>query len=362
VTPPDEREQSLERWLEKEPYGGAAPTGACLDAETAAAWIDGGLSAAATAQAEVHVAECPRCQALVGVVVRASEQLPGPEPGSTWRRWWTWAVPIAAAATALIALSVWLNVPDARPAPSTRAADSAPAPVEGGRAESVAKVAPSSDALPIAPPEPLDRPAPGQARDALTPASPAAADQRQDFTEPTASSTQAETSAAAPASTPPSATKSNVSEAAPSATAPGVSAAADSAPAGVAAERSATPMTLSARQPIEIASPDPRLRWRVVGATVLHSSDRGATWVPTQPGVSTELSAGSAPLGAVCWLVGRASVVLLTTDGTNWTRVPFLERVDLAAVAARDARSASVTAADGRIFSTADAGATWTPR
>jgi photosystem II stability/assembly factor-like uncharacterized protein len=119
---------------------------------------------------------------------------------------------------------------------------------------------------------------------------------------------------------------------------------------------------MSARQPIEIASPDPRLRWRLVGTTVLHSSDRGATWVPTQPGVSAELSAGSAPLGAVCWLVGQAGVVLLTTDGTSWTRVPFPQLVDLAAVTARDGRSASVTTADGRIFTTTDAGATWTTR
>ena len=119
---------------------------------------------------------------------------------------------------------------------------------------------------------------------------------------------------------------------------------------------------MSARQPIEIASPDPRLRWRLAGTTVLHSSDRGATWVPTQPGVSAELSAGSAPLGAVCWLVGQAGVVLLTTDGISWTRVPFPQPVDLAAVTARDGRSASVTTADGRIFTTTDAGATWTTR
>src|SRR5215203_5410871 len=61
VTPRDERDQSVERWLERRSSGSAAPTGACLDAETAAAWVDGGLSAAATAQAEMHVAECARC-------------------------------------------------------------------------------------------------------------------------------------------------------------------------------------------------------------------------------------------------------------------------------------------------------------
>ena len=127
MTPPDERDQSVERWLERRPSGNAAPTDACLDAETAAAWVDGGLSAAATAQAEMHVAECPRCQAFVGVVVRTTEQSARPEPASSWRRWWTWAVPIGAAATALVALSVWLNVrtpplrrPGARRTPSPR--------------------------------------------------------------------------------------------------------------------------------------------------------------------------------------------------------------------------------------------------
>jgi photosystem II stability/assembly factor-like uncharacterized protein len=51
--------------------------------------------------------------------------------------------------------------------------------------------------------------------------------------------------------------------------------------------------------------------------------------------------------------------VLVSTDGRTWRRVTFPEITDLSAIRARDARSVSVTTADGRIFNTTDAGATW---
>ena len=48
---------------------------ACLDAETLAAWVDGGLDQTALALAETHAASCARCQALVAAMVRSA-----PEP------------------------------------------------------------------------------------------------------------------------------------------------------------------------------------------------------------------------------------------------------------------------------------------
>jgi photosystem II stability/assembly factor-like uncharacterized protein len=71
------------------------------------------------------------------------------------------------------------------------------------------------------------------------------------------------------------------------------------------------------------------------------------------------LTAGSAPARDVCWIVGRAGLVLLSNTGTAWQRRPFPEAADLTAVRAIDARTAVVTTADGRQFSTADGGATW---
>jgi photosystem II stability/assembly factor-like uncharacterized protein len=127
-----------------------------------------------------------------------------------------------------------------------------------------------------------------------------------------------------------------------------------------------------ARQ-IDIVSPEPAFRWRLLGpATIQRSTDGGATWT-TQSGlgpglglaareqvaIPMVLTTGSAPARDICWIVGRAGVVLLSSSGTAWQRRPFPEAADLTAVRAVDARTAVVTAADGRQFSTADGGATW---
>jgi photosystem II stability/assembly factor-like uncharacterized protein len=93
---------------------------------------------------------------------------------------------------------------------------------------------------------------------------------------------------------------------------------------------------------------------------VQQSTDGGSTWQPVVTGVSADLTAGSAPATTVCWIVGRAGTVLLTTDGRRFDRLPFAEPVDLAAVQAIDARTATVTTADGRRFRSGDGGHTWT--
>jgi photosystem II stability/assembly factor-like uncharacterized protein len=75
--------------------------------------------------------------------------------------------------------------------------------------------------------------------------------------------------------------------------------------------------------------------------------------------VSTDLVAGTAPASTVCWVVGRTGTVLLTVDGRRWERLPFPEPVDVVSVQASDARTATVTTADGRRFRSTDAGRTW---
>ena len=118
--------------------------------------------------------------------------------------------------------------------------------------------------------------------------------------------------------------------------------------------------TAATSPPVEILSPDRSSRWRPgVGGAVEYSSDGGATWQPLATGVSADLTAGASPSASVCWLVGRAGTVLLSTDGRRWQRVTFQEAVDLTAVSATDARTATVTTADGRRFTTADGGLTW---
>ena len=111
----------------------------------------------------------------------------------------------------------------------------------------------------------------------------------------------------------------------------------------------------------DVAVPESSVRWRVVdGRTVQRSLDTGMTWAPhyvAENGVF--LTAGSAPSASVCWLVGRSGAIVVTTDGRAWQPIKFPESVDLIAVAASNARAATVTTVDGRRFATTDGGRTW---
>ena len=111
---------------------------------------------------------------------------------------------------------------------------------------------------------------------------------------------------------------------------------------------------------VEIGSPEPAFRWRLsTPATIQRSTDGGVTWKPQVAPAGIVLTAGSSPARDVCWIVGRAGAVVLSTDGTTWQLRPFPDAVNLTAVRAIDAKTATVTTSDGRQFSTTDGGATW---
>jgi hypothetical protein len=151
------------------------------------------------------------------------------------------------------------------------------------------------------------------------------------------------------------------------------------APAGVAGNANFRPLTGAAtgRQavsdytgvvskatvmPPPIVSADGAARWRILPAgAVERSIDGGVTWQAQSTGVSVTLTAGSAPSPSVCWLVGPRGIVLRSTDGSAWERVPFPEPIDLASIRASDHLAATVRTADGRAFSTIDGGKTWRP-
>src|SRR5206468_4697187 len=104
-----------------------------------------------------------------------------------------------------------------------------------------------------------------------------------------------------------------------------------------------------------IVSSNPASRWRILqGGQVQRSADGGATWQTQTTGVSDTLSGGSSPTPSVCWLVGPSGIVLRTTDGRSWTRIPFPEAVPLTSIRATDDRTATVTTEDGRQFVTED--------
>jgi hypothetical protein len=356
-----------------------------LDAEVVAAWLDGSLDRAARAEAEAHAADCDRCQAVLATMVRIE-----PEPAHR-KAWFTapvrWALPLA---TAAAALSIWVavnrdaGVPDAPHV--TTATPASPGAPEQAKAD---RALDSAAAAQVAPPA-----APRVLQDQKAPSPPAAAraaSSRKDETRrkeaaqanvtPTA---VAETvsveqlareralpkAAAAPASSapppaPPSQTQAQAQAQTQTQRQTQTRISAASPPVDTAAARSeqrqerAGIIALSVR---EFASPDLAARWRLGGdGTIQRSTDAGKTWVPQTSGVTTELLSASAPAANICWIVGRFGVVLLSTDGATWRRVAFPELVDLRSVTATDARTASVTTADGRIFRTTDGGITWVP-
>ena len=101
-------------------------------------------------------------------------------------------------------------------------------------------------------------------------------------------------------------------------------------------------------------------RWQILrDGTVLRSTTGGTTWDVIAVDRTLQVVAGAAPSPLVCWLVGPKGVVLLTTDARHFEQLTFPDAVDLTAVRATSERSATVSAADGRAFTTADGGASW---
>jgi hypothetical protein len=381
----DQRDRSIDRLLRRrlEPEATLPATDACVDAETLAAWMDGSLSGDALDRAQHHAAGCARCQALLASMARTA-----PETAS--RPWWRsltvrWVVPIAAAATALV---VWVSVdrqqnPAVAPVPqrtaTSRASEPAAAPpalLADARERSAApigqeKAAPARSAKAEAPADnrATQKSLPGQALggvnggralDALRPSLQARSDNAGSVASPAAARP-------APAPPPPPAAPA-VPNAAP------LPAAEVGVPTPLAEtvtvipESSAKAMRAAGRAGDAIAftaavvtiSPEPAFRWRILlPGTIQRSTDGGVTWTSQEAPAGVALIAGSAPARDVCWMVGRAGAVALSTDGTTWQLRPFPEAVNLTAVRAIDAKTATVTTADGRQFSTADGGATW---
>ena len=351
----DDRDRQLERALTRELRRAdfAEPGGECLDAETLAAWMDGGLGRDAVTLIEAHAAGCPRCRAMIATFAgAASAEMPAAE--SRPRLWRWWLAPIAAATAATV---LWVIVPStnrppaASPAPAAEVAARRQEPAAAAPAESDRATAKTADS--VAPPRarvaepdvstslqksPRDNrdasdarfaEKPNEALEAGSQRADAAREQREARLERSAADVQQRDAAAAP-SAPAAAVQSAGSAFAPAA--------------------------------VIVAAADSPVRWRVVSGGIEKSSDAGSTWQRVADAGASGIIAGSAPSPDVFWMVGRGGVVLVTTDARTFTRVPFPEPVDLAMVTASGARAASVTAADGRVFETNDAGLTWRRR
>jgi hypothetical protein len=315
-----------------------------------AAWVDGGLSQPDRALAEVHLSDCSRCRAIVAALAPRLHTAPT-TPTAWWRRSGNlrWLVPLTAAAAATV---IWVAVPNdnARRPPDTPPGRTEPATAQDklkARAQDERTAAPASTVAPgearaesKAASEALAKAAEPDNLNAVTalPAPPLA----REMLDASALTARADAAAAPPATAP---------------SVPSPERRAEST--GALSETVATSRQAFA-DGRAIGAADPSVRWRLGAAGVIQrSTDGGANWEMLPTGVATELTAGAAPSTTVCWVVGRAGTVLLTTDGQRWQRVAFPEAVDLTAVQANDARTVIVTTADGRRFRSIDGGGTW---
>jgi hypothetical protein len=340
-----------------------------LDAETVAAWLDGGLDAVSLAAAEAHASNCERCQALLATVAKT---LPEGEPSlvvSGFSRIKWWLAPLVAAAAAV---TVWMVVPQEQAqqiaARAPQAETDTPSPA-GARARDEA----APKAIAIEPPPAAKPPQPQPAEERFGEVkrqadAPATSSRESQFAQEKLGAETANVAGAAAAKDRQDAKAEESrlarAEAEPARTAVSAPAAPApvAAPAEVGALRENAPVTQLRKQvaALEFVSPDPQRRWRVTSNGIERSEDGGRTWMPVRLAQGETITAGASPAPLVLWLVGRRGLVLLATDGTNFTRLPFPEAVDLTAVSSPDFRTAVVTTVDGRIFRTENAGRIWT--
>lgn len=356
VPSPDDRDRVVDRLL-RQTQGGAPPgpaPGPCVEADMLAAWSDGTLAASDIQALEVHVAGCTRCQALLATFARTDvPAVVEPAAESIWRRWrLAWVVPVATAATVT---AIWVAVPE-----QDRAQVTAPATPEADL-EATAETA----EVPVQPRARAEAQAPGAEPQeerldrALAQPAAAAAAEPIDRTSPAAPASAVATSADADAS-PARQRDSRESFADETAVVRGALPEVDAQNARRLATDSLQSAATSApdARAVEIASPDSAVRWRITAAGLEHTTSAGADWEPVA-GLAAGIVAGSAPSADVCWLVGAAGAVWLSTDGVAFERLPFPEPVELRDVTAMDERTATVTAADGRTWRTTDGGQTW---
>lgn len=295
------------------------PQGGCLDAETLAAWMEGSLTSTERTAVEAHAADCARCLDALSAMAKTTPPRAASRP--LWRpiRW------LAPLATAAAAITIWMLVQDPWATPS--------------RTVSVAPASPQSSTS-----EPID---------ALKRSAPPASEAKAERDEAALQKKQGVLQESAAPKSP----TANV----PPATAATPRAA--GAPPPLRDEARNTVFMAGARpeQSRTVASPDPDVLWRLAGTTIERSSDRGRSWHAQSTGTSVDLLAGSSPAPTVCWVVGRAGTVLLSTDGRTWRSLDFPDKsADVTGVTARDGASAIVTTANGRSYRTADGGRTWT--
>jgi hypothetical protein len=343
-----------------------SPSPRCLDGETLAAWSSGSLRASEAATVEQHLSNCERCQSMLATFVRIEP--PPAAPESVWRRWHlAWLVPVATAATVT---AIWVAIP-------TERRDSLQ---QSARFEAQSPDVAQPQPQPVAP-----LPAPAALPPARQAPRPASKSQRSDemavSTEKNESmlmkrrlrvseevaQKRAANEADRKASDSLGAVAGTARASAPAAAPPPPPPPAVLEDRAAAQARSAQEkVVVSGESPLAdasitvIVSPVPSYRWRITaGRRVDRSSSGGEQWQRVAIPDSERLTAGHSPSASVAWLIGPAGTIYMTSDGTRFEKIPFIEPVDLVSVVAIDDRQATVTTADGGAFRTMDRGVTW---
>jgi len=111
---------------------------------------------------------------------------------------------------------------------------------------------------------------------------------------------------------------------------------------------------------LQIQTPDPKILWMVASpGSIEKSDDGGKTWKPEYVETRALILAGAAPTPKICWVVGVNGTILRTTNGSHWKTISPPAEMDFVRVEAAGALTATVTATDGRRFSTSDGGKRW---
>jgi hypothetical protein len=320
---------------------------ACLDAETLAAWADGGLSAAATAAVELHASTCSRCTAVLAAMERSA---PVTSAAHVWTsaRVFRWLAPLTATAAAV---AIWIVVPDRpltriEPAPAhdlTLPAPGTPSREAGTETLEPGLPNPERPTLSAEPGAAKQNPAPNtrnvepqaQFAPSVRVEKPGAEEQlqlrdelRRESAAPQALGAASDAAAEAPptAARAPAAAPPAVEPSAPSPTAASADAVAES-PTGPARTAFASRVMVT-----ESVSPsNPLIRWRIAAfASVERSTDGGKTWTKTTPPPGVVPNATPAVTVASIRAVDSDRAVArtsngvefyTTTGGRSWTRV-----------------------------------------
>lgn len=302
---------------------GRDPSAGCPDAETLAAWSDEGLQDDERVQVEAHVADCARCQMQLATMIRmAPRETAAAAPARRFHAW-RWLVPVTGA---VAAAGLWVLV---QPSPMP-----VPAPPQQLQVQ-----APAEPATPEASRDRVDERASQQ---------PPAREVDRKFEELAEKAPRKEQLADKRQ------LDLSAREELESRRALG-----NSAPPPPPAAAAASPPQAFGGRVARLAKATDALDLSAL--RVQRSPDGRVTWDQAE-GLSAQVTAGASPTPSVIWLVGKQGLVLLSTDGKTFRRLPFPDTRDLTAVQATSDFAATVTAADGRTFATSDAGTTWLPR